>query len=302
MTRFRHSALETFKACRRQYTLKYEMGLRPMMHGRRMPASGQRDTGSAAHAGVEVLLKGGSMEEATQAALTYVDITRAFGATVPVPPLHEDPEWAKVAKLAVRMVEGYEEWRGDTGIDAGRTILAVEQDWEVPLSNGHSVYGTIDLASYDPLHLGVLIEDHKTVDQLPNLHRANFQGRTYAWAWWRSTGTVPYGFRHRYLRRVLREGRAKPPFYDVSEILPTNEQLLLAHEAQLVVLTNEASAPTSCSVPLASPERYPHPSRDCSWKCDFEGVCGMVDSGDDVEHVLGQHYVNTQEKETPDEA
>lgn len=304
--RLRQSALNTYKSCRRQYTFQYEMNLRPMYNGRRMPATGQRDAGSAAHAGAEVLHKGGTVEEARQAVTNYIEITRMFGADpeAQIPALPDDKEWYKMERLGHRMVEGYAEWR--IPLDVGRTLLAVEEDWEFELPNGHVLFGKIDLAGHDPLIRGVMIEDLKTVNAIPSVHPANFQARTYSWAWWRITGEVPYGFRHRYMRRVLREGnRAKPPFYDVSEPLPMTEELLINHEKQLIVITNEIASTggPSCKVPAyQSPDRYPNPTTECDWRCDFKGLCGTVDHGNDVEHVLDQHYVVSadDEREAPE--
>ena len=64
LVRIRNSEVDLFADCRRHHHLQYVRGLTRVSIGRRMPASGQRDAGSAAHAGLAVLHRGGTVEAA----------------------------------------------------------------------------------------------------------------------------------------------------------------------------------------------------------------------------------------------
>jgi hypothetical protein len=36
---------------------------------------------------------------------------------------------------------------------------------------------------------------------------------------------------------------------------------------------------------------YPHPTRDCSWKCQFQSICPMFDDGSAVERAIEDQFV-----------
>ncbi len=289
--RIRNSEFNRFQRCRRAHHFGYTLNLAPSpgTH-RRMPLSGQRDAGSAAHAGIQVVHEQGSLNAALAAVTSWVDETRSIRLEGELPELSkaDDPEWWKVDRLARAMVEGYVEWLADTGFDAGFTTLCVEEEFEFVLPNGVVVFGTWDLVGHDSVRGGHVVDDCKTLATFETIHPRNQQLLTYCLAWWRLTGEVPVGAGHRQLRRVLRSGNAKPPFYDYSP-LHINERILAAHEKQL--MARSVDIITARAYDVDSHNLYPNPTRDCSWDCDFKSVCPMVDDGDDVEEAISRLFV-----------
>jgi len=286
----RQSEFSTWDFCRRLHNLQYTRRLSPQHSGRRMPDKGQRDIGTVYHAGVEEIHLGHSFNSAMLAITEKVHELRHIREGFEVPDLTPDldPEWYKLQELCLIMLEGYVEWLGNEGIDAGNRTLAVEQPFEVALGEtGVSVYGTWDLVQHNHKLGGVTVDDGKTVGPLDIPHPSDFQMRTYSWAWWKHTGEAPVAARHRQARRVRRSATAKPPFYAVPQI-PITETIMEAHEAQLIERAQDIM--TARTRDTADPMLYPRTSRDCSWRCAFKDICAMVDDGDDIEFVLEQNY------------
>jgi hypothetical protein len=180
-----------------------------------MPAKGQRDVGTAYHAGVEALHKGESLPAALIAVQEKIDELRSirFEGQLPELTKEQDPEWYDVYRYAKAMVEGYAEELA-TGIDAGVETLEVEQEWEQLIPGTDLVYfGKRDLVTYEEVRHGLAVWDVKSVDKLEQPHRSDFQLRTYAWSLWRSNGVPPSTAGHRQARRVLRSAQSKPPYY-----------------------------------------------------------------------------------------
>lgn len=110
-----HSRQNSFKTCRRQHYLAYELGLR-----RTTDAKALR-MGSAFHNGVEVLGKGGTLEAACEAVRKCYDRPDVF-----------DPyEWDIERETVLRLVCAYQ-WRWS---NHPLEYLAVEQSFELPLLN-----------------------------------------------------------------------------------------------------------------------------------------------------------------------
>lgn len=61
-----------------------------------------------------------------------------------------------------------------------------------------------------------------------------------------------------------------------------NEAFIDSEEWKLRAEISEMLNPT---LPL-----YPNPTRDCSWDCNFKGVCLAMDDGSDWEHILQEEY------------
>lgn len=290
--RQRQSEIAIAQLCRRAHHFEYTLGVVPVAVGPRRPLSGQRDAGSAAHKGVEVINKGGYLDEALDAVTEYVNMLRAIRQPegwVP-PPLtkEDDKEWWEIDRLGRAMTTNYVDWLGE-GNDVGVKVLAVEHEWEqqVP-GTGHSIYGMIDVALYDDLLPGDVIRDNKSVADFSKPPQAvDFQLRTYAWAWWRETGVVPRRAEHLMMKRVLGTGNAKRPFFEPYSI-PINAHILRAHQAQLVERVQEVAE--FRILRADNPRLWPNPTKDCSWRCDYQVVCPMVDNGMDWEDVLEQEF------------
>lgn len=110
------SRSDAFKTCRRKSWFAYELGIR-----RDVDAKALR-MGSAGHAGLEVLGKGGTIEQA-------LDPIYALYANTPA--TIDEYEWRIEEQTVITLVCGYQ-WRWQ---DAGLEYLATEQSFELPLLN-----------------------------------------------------------------------------------------------------------------------------------------------------------------------
>jgi len=290
MERIRQSEFTKFQRCPRSWALTYGRDLVPLSEGPRMPAF-SRDCGSATHRGAEVIHNGGSLTEALSAVEGYVEEMRSMRNPDPLVPVSkvDTPEWEKVQRYALGMVEMYSEWLEDTGHDAGFETLGVELDWEVPIPGLDAVaYGAIDLYGRDALRGGTTVDDLKTVDGFSNPPMAaDFQLRTYAWAMWRTTGEVPVAAGHRMIKRVLMGGTAKGPKIMYAPI-HIDEMILRKHEEVLIVRAKAILEARSFEMEDA--RLYPVANKDCSWDCNFRSVCPMIDEEDDWESVLELNF------------
>ena len=293
-TRIRQSEFTTFAWCRRNHHFAYTRGLVPKHEGPRMPASGHRDAGTAAHAGFEALHLGGTKTLAENVVTAKVNELRAIRFEGELPELNEvdSPEWWDTHRYAQAMVESYLDWLEETGFDVGFESLMVEEDWEfeIPGTNGLRAYGTVDLIGRDKVVDGLVVDDWKTVGNFSMVPQpVDFQLRTYAWAVWKMTGEAPKRAGHRMVKRVLRTGRAKRPFVLYAPI-HINEDILVKHEQTMAVRALEIAAVREHGDDAEHPAIYPNPGKDCTWRCDFRAACAQVDEGDDWEHVLELNF------------
>lgn len=289
----RPSELIRWQRCRRSWYFAYHLGIEPRWEGEGIatPRSGERDTGSIFHAGVAAYYRGedpatAARDELLRIALRNVpEDKRSPGAVL------SHPEWQKVFRLAERMLEGYVEWLETEGIDVGRRLLHREWEWEVELPGlTTTLHGTADMVMFDDVVGAPVILDDKTVQSFTQVpEQVDFQLRTYAWAWWRLHGQVPYAVGHRMSRKVLRTASAQPPFYQET-LLHMNEGILRAHETHLMARLLDIPRTEGATLFATDPRLFPHPTRDCSWDCDYRSICPMVDDGDDWESVVALSF------------
>lgn len=295
----RQSEISSFSDCRRKWWFAYEQGIVPVSIGRRMPASSHRDSGSAAHKGVEIINKGGTLVEALDAVGVFIDEVRSIrlpeGDELPELTKEDDKAWWEVDRLARAMTTNYAEW---SRLNEGDIeFLATELQWEVPLTITLSDYaehqeevmlfGQIDAALHDPL-VGLVIRDNKSVQSFGQTPQdVDFQLRTYAWAWWNLTGDVPDRAEHLMMKRVLGLKTKGPLFERVA--IPINKRILRAHEGHLRARVEGLTEVRDLKV--TNEALFPNPGMDCSWKCEFKDLCSMVDDGSDVQAVVEEHFV-----------
>ena len=107
-----HSRGASFKSCRRRHWFEYELGIRPAIDGKSLRM------GSAYHAGLEVLGKGGDIADACNAARNHY---AGIG----------DYDFDVERQTVLTMLCGYQ-WRWET---SPLEHVAVEQEWQLPLVN-----------------------------------------------------------------------------------------------------------------------------------------------------------------------
>lgn len=288
---FRQS--ELFDPCRRHWALSYRRRLEPV---RQRPS--KAGIGTLVHKGLEHLY----------------DTTLAMGPDAAMTALWEEgaltiqdrPEWVKEygkqLVLARRMLQGYEQWLEETGADAGLTVTGVERtvaaswgSYEVPGIGvvNVTVTGKADLEVIDEWGMPRLI-DHKTRDQIESRPTPfDPQRLTYGLLRYLEDGTLYAGGMHNVLRRVLRSGSAKPPFYGRTDEVHFSLPLLRKHHrhisARLQEMVPLAAMLEAGAIELDDPRLFPT-INDCSWKCDFIEVCPLFDDGSDWEWALNEAF------------
>jgi hypothetical protein len=120
------------------------------------------------------------------------------------------------------------------------------------------------------------------------------------------TGAVPRGVRpyspgeetvhvagglYNMLRRVKRTERAKPPFFERLEVHHNihelrNYYLRIFGEIEAILETRRKLDAGAEHRQVA----YMNPTGDCSWDCEFYGVCPLFDDGSAAEEMLQAYY------------
>ena len=199
----------------------------------------------------------------------------------------------KDIKLSGIMMEGYLQWAEEEALDAGLTVVAIEQKVEVLIRPDVTLHGTMDLVMADPdgnLHL----IDHKTCAAFAPLMdrrmQLNFQLLTYATLCESYFGKAPAGAYLNMLRKVQRTAAAKPPFFHREAVhfnrfqLDSHRQHMDAILTDLLRIEDEIARGNDASC-------YPVVDQDCTWKCPFLSVCAFADDGSDIEGALNDLYV-----------
>lgn len=281
-----NSELTTFRDCRRKWYLEYyrkfkapEKDTGPLALGSNVHTALATYYAPGGNKGLALGVLSAIYEEARE---------KQNGLT------NQDLE--KEAKLARIMVEGYFEWLEETGADSDLEILEAEAEIEhqtAVLGTPVRLVGKRDaIAVRRDTGISTLI-DHKTCQSLtdPALD-LNEQSRMYLLLQRLNGSTVLQNCTWNLLRKVLRTGTAKPPFYAREDIYVSEDELrrfwIRVHGIIRDIL-NVRSALDSGESHLSV--CYPRPSRDCSWKCQFRSICPMMDSeGDGVEKFLSDQY------------
>lgn len=277
MRRITNGEMQTWKRCKRKWWLTYVRRLRLA----RAETVGVAQLGTDAHTAIEHSYKQG---------------IRAADAWQVIVDNREDPPSEAQLKqddLVRIMLEGFDDWREETGLDDGYDILAVEHKATTPLVDGVELMGKLDLLVRRRLDGAVLLRDWKTVGSIATGGiRQNEQFKTYALIL-RLMGQATTGAQRVMLRKVKRTAKAKPPFYGLDDATWTDAQLAV-FRMQLIgqvydVLEAQHKLDTGEDPGMIV---YPTPHRDCSWDCDFAGVCPMFDDPHDhPEGLLSLLYV-----------
>jgi hypothetical protein len=293
------SAVKKFKRCPRSFWLSYGTGTGDGVEPERdpeKPLTGQRDVGTLAHLGVASIYRGEDWRA------TLADEKRRHEGEGVL-----SPEWEKVYFLVDRMVEGFEEWRDETGADAQEEVLHVEERYKrlAGTFHGDEVWITAgpDLIVRNRVSGLITVDDWKTVASLdpPATLAFDDQKLTYGWVLDHVLGEKVHTFRHTQLKKVQRTAKAKPPFYARHEVTYSEDQRAL-HERHLYGTISRMVA--SVQAVEADPDAhhdwlYPTPNRDCSWDCDFIHLCPMMDQGDDWQAAKAVWFTTREDPTTP---
>jgi hypothetical protein len=199
------------------------------------------------------------------------------------------------------MLEGYEQWVEENGIDAELEMISTEETIIAPLFNGEvELQGKLDMRVRRKADGVRMFRDFKTVggslSEFANMAHMNEQVMTYMLLEStkldekeRSEGGI-----FTLLKKVRRTAAAKPPFYDQIEIrhniftLRSFWNRIHGTITDLMRVRHALDAGESHAF-----NAYPKPSRDCKWKCQFFTICPMFDDGSAAEQALSEMYEET---------
>lgn len=200
----------------------------------------------------------------------------------------------KEYELGRAMLEGFLDWAEETGFDENFELIAAETVIEAPSGvEGMSLRGKLDQRVRRRSDGALMFRDWKTFNasnfnNAPKLLQMDEQPRMYSLIEWLAaqaeaerTGKKPEltrGGVFSMMKKVMRTGKATPPFYDQVEVRHnkltlesfwhrTNKRLAEIKEAR-----EELEA--------GGDHRYwvaPVPNSDCSWSCPFVKVCPFLD-------------------------
>jgi hypothetical protein len=202
------------------------------------------------------------------------------------------------ADLGRIMLEGYEQWVEEEGIDAELEFISSEETIVMPLFNGEvELQGKIDMRVRRKIDGVRMFRDFKTVggslSDFANLAPMNEQVMTYMLleSSQNKEGERSEGGIFTMLKKVRRTASARPPFYDQIEVRH-NVFTMRAfwnriHGTITDLMRVRTALDEGSDHTLVA---YPHASRDCKWKCQFFTVCTLFDDGSAAEQALTEMF------------
>jgi hypothetical protein len=202
------------------------------------------------------------------------------------------------------MVSGYVQWLDETGADANYEVLASEryEDALLPGLVGRNDAPVYIIAKLDAKLRrrsdGVLrYMDHKTVADFASKILLLVIDEQMLWYNLIEILTnTPLGERsggaiYNMMRRVKRTVKAKPPFYERTEILHNRHQVeSFYHQLYGTIgdlLALERRLDEGASHQMAA---YPTPNPNCTWDCDYRMICPLFNDGSRVEDMIKNYY------------
>jgi hypothetical protein len=286
--RLSNSEIQTFKDCRRRWWLTYYRRLKP----REQNVTGALALGSRIHQALDdhyargiPLLKAHSDLVETEKQLLLTDFRD-------VSDLETEAELGRI------MLEGYEQWVEENGIDAELEMISTEETIIAPLFGGAvELQGKLDMRVRRKTDGVRLFRDFKTVggslSEFANMAHMNEQVMTYMLleATKADENNRSEGGIFTLLKKVRRTASAKPPFYDQIEIRHNVFTLRSFWNRVHGVISDLMRVRTALDAGEAhSFVAYPTATRDCKWKCQFFAICPMFDDGSAAEQALSEMY------------
>jgi RecB family exonuclease len=286
--RLSNSEIQTFKDCRRRWWLTYYRGLKP----REKNFTGPLAMGTRIHAALDAHYAQGVPLIKAHSELVEIEKKLLLDEFRDVSALETEAELGRI------MLEGYEQWVEENGIDAELEIISTEEQIVAPLFNGEvELQGKLDMRVRRKADGVRMFRDFKTVggslSEFSNMAHMNEQVLTYMLLEATKTDEAhrSEGGIFTMLKKVRRSAAAKPPFYDQIEIRHNvftlrafwNRIHGVIGDLMRVRTALDAKEPHTVVA-------YPRPSRDCKWKCTFFAICPMFDDGSAVEQAVSEMY------------
>jgi hypothetical protein len=288
VVRLSNSELQVFKDCRRKWWLTYYRRLQPKYKD----MTGALAFGSRIHAALDDHYAKGIPLLKAHADLVDTDRTTLLADFQDTHQLEQEAEMGRI------MLEGYEQWVTENGIDAELEVISTEEQIVAPLFNGEvELQGKLDMRVRRKGDGVRMFRDFKTVggslSDFANLAPMNEQVLTYMLleSTKKDESERSEGGIFTLLKKVKRTANARPPFYDQIEIrhnIFTMRSFWNRIHGTIADLMNVRKSLDTGADP--SYVAYPRPTRDCKWKCQFFAICPMFDDGSAAEQAISDAY------------
>src|SRR5699024_7840786 len=170
------------------------------------------------------------------------------------------------------MLEGYQGWAEDEGLDSGITVEAVEKSVSALIKDGRVLLmGKQDLTIQDHMDGTRVIRDFKSALNMSDFDKISHIDSQLPFYQYVETLAEPGvrldGGQYVVLRKVKRTARSKPPYYGVWR-LTTNDHQLESIKLKVDGLAEEMLEPRDRILSGEDHRRvaYANPTRDTSWK------------------------------------
>jgi len=286
--RISNSEIQTFKDCRRRWWLSYYRRLQPKTQN----MTGALALGSRIHEALDMYYSKEIPLLEAHAQLVEIDKQKLIESYRDTYDLESEAELGRI------MLDGYLQWVQEEGIDAELEMISTEEIIEMPLmDNSVILQGKIDMRVRRKADGVRMFRDFKTVGgsftDFGAMAHMNEQILTYMMleTAQNKEGERSEGGIFTMLKKVKRSANAKPPFYEQIEVRHNVFALRSFWQRIHGVLTDMMNARKLLDE--GGDHRfiaYPHPTRDCKWKCSFFSICPMFDDGSAAEAAIEDAY------------
>jgi PD-(D/E)XK nuclease superfamily len=281
-----NSSIQAYKRCKRKWWLTYYRGLKPVI----IRFTGPLALGSRVHLALEQKYGYGKDLLDSHAKLVAQDRALMLMDSFDTGELDADAELGRI------MLEGYEQWVAEEGMDAYLQVISAEEKLELPMMEGRvNLIGKLDIR-FRRLTDGVrLFGDFKTsanFRDLTSIAHMDEQQLLYHVLETKQPEEVRCdGGMYRLLKKVKRGPSARPPFYEQMEVRH-NIFMLRSFWARLHGMLTDMLATKDALDDGADPMvvAYPTPNRNCAWDCNFFAICPMFDDGSAAESAVEMAY------------
>jgi hypothetical protein len=282
-----NSSIQCYKRCKRKWWLTYYRNLKPVTKR----YTGALALGSRVHRALEQ--KYGYHKDllASHAALVQMDRDEILmDGTFDTTELDADADLGRI------MLEGYEQWVAEEGVDAYLEVVSAEEKLELPMMDGKvNLVGKLDIRFRRKTDGVRLFGDFKTSANFADLTRiAHMDEQQLLYHILETKQPVEErcdGGMFRMLRKVKRGPSAKPPFYEQMEvrhnIFTLRSMWIRLHGVLTDILTTQKALDEGADPMLVA---YPTPTRNCNFDCNFFAVCPMFDDGSAAEAAIEMAY------------
>ena len=318
-----YSQISTFKDCRRKWYLSYVLGYSPKM------TSPKLVLGKLVHSALESFYKGGDIEKAyDQALISEIEKLKKefpFADEEFEAYLNELEDELNLGREMVRNYKAYAEVNDPKLINK---VISTELRKEVKLKYSVKILGYMDMIFQDRYGMCWIME-HKTANAISTDHLVlDEQASIYTMLAEKIFNLKFAGIYYNFIKKavpqkpsLLKNGtlsKAKnsnityetymqaikennfnvADYNDILEYYSSQEQGFIR---RIPVVRNESEKKEIAQrIQLVARDIkkaqndikmiYPHPTRDCSWKCQFRDVCIEMNNGGDYKFLLDRNF------------